>query len=319
LAESPSKEVEIMKKFLMALAVLAIASAPALAGFNENGVIVVANTHVPYYDGMPLPPASDSLACADMDNQVPMYMDSVSVSEFMVWKVYAAFPLASTPRLKACGWGIAYPPVSDGFVYVSAQDAPSTEVFAITSAGWPASGTEVGMSFSAGAELNTVTELWWFGGYSYTGSVPAAQLFSIVPNSVAGNCVFVDDSVPFIEDLIAGYGSLGFGQAGVTPCPTDEPVTGACCLPTSECVMLSVEECAAVSGTFFGGDCSPSVCPPPPVFGACCVNFACNIVTPDQCSNVGGQFFGEGSLCEPTPCPVPVETRSWGQIKNSYR
>ena len=51
--------------------------------------------------------------------------------------------------------------------------------------------------------------------------------------------------------------------------------------------------------------------------GACCDAVGnCTLTTQSQCS---GTWFA-GVLCTPDPCPpVPTETKSWGQIKNSYK
>jgi hypothetical protein len=55
-----------------------------------------------------------------------------------------------------------------------------------------------------------------------------------------------------------------------------------------------------------------------PETGACCIpGAACFVTTQDQCQ--GGQFY-PGVTCDPDPCPpVPVEEKTWGQIKNQYR
>ncbi len=57
-------------------------------------------------------------------------------------------------------------------------------------------------------------------------------------------------------------------------------------------------------------------CAPPPQ-GACCDSqLNCTVTTEAGCV---GTWYGAGTTCTPTPCPViPTETKSWGQIKNSY-
>jgi len=300
----------------MALVVLAIASAPALAGPNAGGVIVVGNTGMLWTsDPLPPTPVPD---CSTMVNEAPL---GGAPGNNLIWKVYAAFPTNAQPRLKTCGWGIGYPSVNGGGITIEHNDAQNLAVFYITSAGWPASLTEVGMSFTDGARTAIVNELWWFSGYAYEGAGGEGQTFCVIPNSAVGNQVFGDDAFPTNEDPIAGYGCLGFGTPGFTPCPPDVPVAGACCFPTSaDCVMLLPAECAAAGGSFYGGDCTPQTCPPPPVFGACCVGEVCNVVTPAICANLAGTYYGDGSVCVPNPCPIiPVETRSWGQIKGNYR
>jgi hypothetical protein len=34
---------------------------------------------------------------------------------------------------------------------------------------------------------------------------------------------------------------------------------------------------------------------------------------------MGGYFLGFGVPCEPNPCVIPVQEKSWGQIKSIYR
>ena len=56
----------------------------------------------------------------------------------------------------------------------------------------------------------------------------------------------------------------------------------------------------------------------PPVPGACCrPDGSCVMVPQEQCVPPDVWFDGP---CDPNPCPpVPVENKSWGQIKNQYR
>jgi len=67
-------------------------------------------------------------------------------------------------------------------------------------------------------------------------------------------------------------GALGLGCGA-------PPVTGACCLPSTVCIIVDRSECTAQSGT----------------------------------------YLGDGTDCEPNPCvPVAVERSSWGRIKARY-
>jgi len=308
-----------MKKFLMALVVLAIASAPALAGPNAGGILMVHNTGMAWSgDGLPTTPVP---TCEGANLEVPWSAADPALSENVIWKVYAAFPEGSSPRVKTCGWGIGYPSIGGGGITVEHNDAQNAAVFYITSAGWPGSGTQVGMSFTDGARTDRVNELWWFSGYAYAGGAGEGQLFAVIPNSAPGNRIFGDDAFPTNEDPIAGYGSLGFGTLGEVLCPPPLPVPGACCFPNGDCVMLLAVDCvAAPGGSFVGGDCVVGLCPIA-YTGACCVNYVCSIVSPENCAAAAGTYYGNDSLCDPTPCPIPVptEAKSWGQIKNNYR
>jgi hypothetical protein len=300
----------------MALVVLALASAPASAGPNSGGVIYVHNTGIAWTTD-PLPP-TPAPSCGDVVNYIPMGDQPGDVSETLIWKAYAAFPANSSPRLKTCGWGISYPSVGGGGVTVEHNDAQNLAVFYITSEGWPASGSEVGMSFTDGARTDLVSELWWFSGYAHAGLAGEPQVFSIVANSAPGNQVFGDDAFPANEDPITGYGSLGFGVAGYTPCPAGGPLPGACCFPNGDCEMLWSADCVTAGGLWMDGECMVGLCQPWGD-GACCINSSCSVMLPASCWAAGGTWFGVAVPCEPNPCPNAVERKSWGQIKNNYR
>jgi len=63
-------------------------------------------------------------------------------------------------------------------------------------------------------------------------------------------------------------------------------------------------------------------CVPPPPPGACCNAMGVCVMmdTPDLCAFMGGTWMGEGVQCAPGICPAtPVETKSWGAVKNLYR
>jgi hypothetical protein len=89
---------------------------------------------------------------------------------------------------------------------------------------------------------------------------------------------------------------------------------GACCAPNGDCRISIQAQCP---GTWIlGGACSPNPCPQPPI-GFCCDALGiCMMTTQDACA---GQWT-VGGTCTPNPCPpIPVETRSWGGIKNLFR
>jgi len=326
LAESPSKEVEIMKKFLLALVVLAIASAPALAGPNENGVIVVHNTGIAWSSDLTLPPASPVPAFADPCPGLGTFVNTMelgtTVADEKVWKVYAAFPVANSPKLLGCAWGIGSAPVNAGGVTVLHNGQSRALDFSITTSNWPGDQSFVGMSLDT-THVTTVTELWWFGGYGYAGTNGEPQMWCVIPHNNPLNQFFVDDSTPRILDPIAGYGCLGFGQPGVTPCP-EGIVTGACCFADGSCQTLSAPDCVAAGGAFQGGlvACDPNPCHVT-YTGACCfpLTGACEVMTEAACGTLGGAYQGNDVACTPDLCPppTPIETKSWGQIKASYR
>jgi hypothetical protein len=56
------------------------------------------------------------------------------------------------------------------------------------------------------------------------------------------------------------------------------------------------------------------------VMGACCApDGACTLTQESDCQPPN-TWMGPGTVCDPNPChPVPVEEKTWGRIKKSYR
>lgn len=283
-----------MKRLLMAVAALAIAGV-AFAGPNAGGTIFLHDANAVYttdtasYCGVGAAPAGCEGADVQIDGS-----DNVA----MVFKVFAAFVPGSSPRLKALAFGITY----DASVSVGAF-GPCAE-FELAGTGWPGSGTGTSIVWD-NAQTAEMVEAYWFAGYSYYG---APAILALGPNPDQGGN-FADDSVPSILDEIAGYGTLGFNQAGAPACP-QAPAEGACCLQDGTCILTLPADC---QGQFLGGPCDPNPCPQD---GACCLPTGeCVLTHPDQCP---GDFVG--GPCDPNPCDViPTLESSWGQIKNNYR
>ena len=70
---------------------------------------------------------------------------------------------------------------------------------------------------------------------------------------------------------------------------------------------MQADFCVSIGGTYFGGNCSDTICSEPTVTGACCASGGCSIVTEDQCTGFGGTWTEDGS-CEdcPTTCPGDI-------------
>jgi hypothetical protein len=295
-----------MKKFLMALAVLALVSAPAMAGPNANGTLLAHDTGLAYtVDSTSYP--SDPPVCGENGGTVDAQIDLDFIG---VWKIYAAFPDGSSPRLKALPMGATF----SAQVFVVAGGLPDpVNDFEVPQGGWPTvSGGGTGVSFGV-VKTALMNECYWFGGYGYG----APGVFQIAPHPVQP-MLFIDDSVPPQEDPIVALGSLGFGQEGNIACPGTGPVEGACCFPNGDCQLLLPDACLGAGGAVVGGPCDPNPCPIPQE-GACCVEEDCFIYTESACIAAGGQFLGVGVSCDPNPCVIPVEETSWGQIKANYR
>jgi hypothetical protein len=255
-----------MKQMLCLLAMMSFAASAATAGPNAGGVLWVHDTGIVFSTDLTLPPVSTPPAdCAGVDNQQDV--DGVD----RVWKVYAGFPPESHPRLKTCGWAIQFPEAAtspSSYVTVTGggipdEDGPDTDFF-IGDLGFPtASGGQIGQSFPFGPRLTTVVTLFYFYGFGYHASGPLPT-WSAVQNNAPGNRIFGDDAFPTNEDPIMGYGSLGFGTPGTTPCLIGDP-DAVCCAPDGACTITKQAACAA-PGVWYAewSVCTPNPCPPVP-------------------------------------------------------
>lgn len=286
-----------MKKFLMAMVALVLVSGVAFAGPNANGTLIVHNPGLdysadwPYCGDTPLGMCADGVVNLDIAGGTG------------VWKVYAAFPEGSSPRLSGATFGVDY---TAGNVYVI--DYGTCGDFEIVDSGWPAQGTGVGMTFNE-AQTGLLTELYWFAGYNYYA---APATFSVIAHPVQGG-TFADDSVPPDVDTVTDYGVLGFdGGAGYLPCP-EMPTEGACCSEFGDCTITPPDQC---DGEWVGGECDPNPCPP--LIGACCVGNQgdCFMLEYYECLQEGDWV---GGPCDPNPCVIPTIDASWGTIKATYR
>jgi len=151
-------------------------------------------------------------ACSAADNMVerPFFCPA--------WKVYAAFPSNSQPRLKTIRWGFNTNSDSLGAAGFASPD-PSAVDLVLTYAD---SGVGVTMNFHA-VQTSELVELYFFYGYGFPGGIPSGAIFSTIPHPTEPSG-FLDDSAIQVEDPIAAYGTLGFGVPGYTPCPEPLPV-----------------------------------------------------------------------------------------------
>jgi len=82
---------------------------------------------------------------------------------------------------------------------------------------------------------------------------------------------------------------------------------GACCLPTGECRVTTLEDCNLAGGAWLGPgtDCDPNPCPQPPQ--ACCFpDGSCADFSLEACLEAGGNPQGPGTSCATTSCQGPT-------------
>jgi hypothetical protein len=280
----------------------ACASPPtASRGPNVGGVLVVHDTGIQYSVGDPEPPVNPPANCSEVDNTCPLGMPPGLGG--WVWKVYAVFPSTSSPRLATVSWGVGVSQDEDGGVLVAIGEGSGgfSETFTVQQPrGEFVDGTSISQSFAGGPKTTTVTALYWFAGYAYSISGSSPQRFSVQPSAL-WDPVFTDDAVPVHRDPIAGWGSLGFGQPGSTPCP---PERGACCSPDGACEFGFETDCAVPAVWHADwATCSPNPCPQPasccdPGLGVCTMTLESGCTAPRA-------WHPEWRTCVPNPCPGP--------------
>lgn len=295
-----------MRLCLASICFLAAASM-AVAGPNAAGTLVVHDTGLTFSSDQTEWP-SPAPTCPEVDNRGR----AGGLDSAFVWKVYAAFPLAGSPRLREVVLGQFLS--GDMTVLASGLPDPTVDV-EWPQQGWPTGNGGNRVRFGS-THTESMVECYWFGGYGYAGAG-----YMIAPHPTQA-MVFVDDSVPPQEDPIANLSGLGFGVPGGTHCPWEPTEPGACCFYFSQqCELLTPADCASAGGDFFGGSCEPYPCPLGEPPGACCLpDGSCEVVDQILCAYHGGIWLGFGIPCEPDPCPpTRIESTSWGEVKHRYR
>jgi hypothetical protein len=332
----------------MAVAALTALGGTALAGPNAGGTLNVHDANFVYttdittYCGRGVVPSS----CQDIDAN----LEGSDAGNPKVWKVYAAFPDNSAPRLKGMTFGVTY---SESELILTAWGPcigdPNNGAAEFPGAGWPAPNTGTSIVWQ-NTQTSQLVEAYWFAGYNYYGNQSQFCVTQHPDPILGGN--FGDDSVPTVQDPIAGFGCMGIDSDGTVACPGTGQPTGACCVgdvctitteadcqgswqgpdtgcdpnpcfvtPTGACCVgesCTVTTEADCQGTYQGDNtgCDPNPCLAPPT-GACCVDQECTITTEADCQ---GRYQGDNTTCDPNPCQgVPTEETSWGQIKHNYR
>jgi hypothetical protein len=137
------------------------------------------------------------------------------------------------------------------------------------------------------------------------------------------SCCFRDGSCLLLADFIcAERGGTGIGDSTCEPNPC-APIPGLCCLSDpEECMLLTLEECAARTGVFqgVGGECLPGAC----VSGLCCLDaYECEILTAFECIERKGiahyPSVRDVEMCLDYCCCPAVLDRSWGAVKRGFR
>jgi serine protease AprX len=146
-------------------------------------------------------------------------------------------------------------------------------------------------------------------GANYSVAGGAANTYDTVENVFIQNPVGGNWTVEIIASQIVQDGYLAttaldavysLVASNVTLGPP--PPTGACCLPSAPCAVMSAGNCAALNGLYRGDNvtCANANCPP---VGACCMgDGTCNVLSQAACTTNGGAYRGDNTACASTNC-----------------
>lgn len=294
-----------MRKILLALGIMALICTPAMAGPNANGAIVVHTDDAYTYLSTTVCTTAMPAECELLGTQTNKLLPAQSV----VWFLAAFLPTA-IPRVAVVYFGHNYDDsIATGLLDITGKFgmcAPAGSLEA-PDATWPAdnnSGTTVG--FGTPIIGDTLFPFYYFRVDNYDdapGGIDPYLCSDI--NPTGGYAAFFDDAFPAAQDNITQFGCVNWYVPGHNQCPVPGVVTGACCLTTGECILLTQADCLAhpLYYEYKGDDtvCVPdNPCVQP---GACCdlETGACTFVLPVNCQP---PLVFVGGDCAPiNPCP----------------
>ncbi len=332
----------VKRMLLGALAVSVICSAPASAGKNDNGALLVHTDNAIIYTlGADYCVSTIPADCAGLVTQSNKEFEA---QEAVIWFI-AAFDASAEPAVTAIQFGIdTNLPLGQGYV-VDSDHCGANFSQELPENGFPDAARGSLVSFSP-----PVTEHFWpFYWFAVIG-VDGNSTFGTGAYPTLGDARFVDDGGvgggEAIEDVVDRFGTVRWGVAGSNTCPIP-PARGACCTSWGTCVEnLDSATCESPNGVYQGtyaGDnttCAGIVC------GACCYALFqdentryCSNATESYCydrySAAGSNneftnpsWAGAGHRCTAAAdsadiywyCrPVPTQNNSWGVIKSLFR
>jgi hypothetical protein len=235
-----------MCRYLLVLVACCALTVPALSGPNAGGTLVIQNAGLPVST---VDPAASICGQGDIPAScasINPRLDGSGPGDHRIWKVYAAFPASSSPRLMGISFGITYDP---DMLVITGEATHMCGDFELPDIGWP--GPNLGNSVTWNSvQTSHLVPIYAFSGYAL------GPTYFFLTNYYGA---FGDDAVPAHLDDINGWSTFGFGTDGVVVCP-DGPQSGACCLyQSTECVMWSSGACS-YPRIFLGGTCAPDPC-----------------------------------------------------------
>ncbi len=287
-----------MKNLILPFLLLASFGAPAQAGRNQNGALVVHTNdeiiYTPDWSYCDTPPGPTD--CEALNPNGTHGLDTPQ----LIW-LLAAFRPEASPGVTAIQFGIRHNlPAGQGYFPTYSACGPSP--VELQDAGWPDSGFGNLVAFGSPV-YDHVFRFYFFTVYidgpdNYLGT-------RTYPST--NEAKFVDDGNPPVEDLCVKFGTMRWDGTGRNDCPNPVPPGGACCFCDGHCLIQSQAECWDAGGTYYGDDtaCDPNPCSGG--LGACCFpDGRCTIADCVACPEAGGVWQGVGTSCTPNPCPPPA-------------
>ncbi len=283
-----------MTRFLFVLCGVCLAVAPAAAGPNSNGAIIVHTNDA--YDYLSTTVCATTLGvpatCADAITRTD------KASGAVVWFLASFLPDAS-PVVQAVYFGMTLDAANLDPSTRYGICGPSGSV-EIPDAGWPGDGVGNSVGFLTAVTGSTLFPFYYFKVDEYSG-LPGPYLCSAI-NPLGGYAAFFDNSIPPAQDDVVRFGCVKWYQDGGNTCPQSQPV-GACCDAWGLCTITAESSCQPPRIWHADwANCLPNPCPG--ALGACCdpVTGACIILVHASC--LPPRTWHDDWLgCEPNPCP----------------
>jgi hypothetical protein len=283
---------------LLVLAVFALASAPATAGPNANGAILVHTNDS--YDYLSATACTTSLGlpsgCASATTRTDRPAGTV------VWFLAYFLPTAN-PVVSAVYFGIDFDENSLGPITEFSACGPAGGL-EISDAGWPANGAGNTIGFGTPIRGETLFAFYSFRVDDRSGGPPSSPYLCSAINPSGRYAAFIDDRFPPARDDIFLFGCVKWYGNGHNDCPGIVLPRGACCLIAGECLFIEQIPCEQHAGQIswtVNTPCAPqNPCPQP---RACCdlETGACEVVLWDVCLPPRVVYWTD---CAPSnPCP----------------
>jgi hypothetical protein len=121
--------------------------------------------------------------------------------------------------------------------------------------------------------------------------VPGTWAVEIIASQIVQDGYLTTPAMDAVYSLVASNVTLG-----------PPPPTGACCLPSAPCTIMTQSNCLALNGTYHGdnSNCAQANCPP---IGACCfADGTCQHMSGSACATAGGTYRGDNVNCNVGNC-----------------